>query len=180
MYTGTVYSPYKGPVQAKTIDISAIAGVTFPIAGNTPGTTATKTDQYTAAVSWSPAHATFQASTVYTASITLTPKSGYTVTGVAANFFTVSGASSVSNSADSGVVTAVFPSTAQIPVTAIGATAGTARVGQTLTAGAITPAGATVAYQWTRSSTAGGIYADVSGATSASYTPQRGRFWILL
>jgi hypothetical protein len=48
---------------------------------------------------------------VYTATITLTAKTGYTLTGVTANFFTVAGATSVSNSADSGVVTAVFPAT---------------------------------------------------------------------
>ncbi len=43
------------------------------------------------------------------------PKTGYTLTGVAANFFSVSDAKSVSNDADSGVVTAVFPATAAAP-----------------------------------------------------------------
>jgi hypothetical protein len=59
--------------------------------------------------------ATFSYSTAYTATITLTPKTGYTLTGVAANFFTVAGATSVSNSAGNGVVTAVFPATASAP-----------------------------------------------------------------
>ena len=45
------------------------------------------------------------------ATVTLTPKVGYKLDGVAANFFTVAGAASVSNGANSGVVTAVFPAT---------------------------------------------------------------------
>jgi uncharacterized membrane protein YgcG len=57
---------------------------------------------------------TFTGSTVYTAMITLSPRSGYTLTGITANFFTVSG-SSASNGADSGVVTAVFPVTIAVP-----------------------------------------------------------------
>jgi len=47
---------------------------------------------------------------VYTATITLTAKEGFTLTGVAADFFTVADATAT-NPADSGVVTAVFPST---------------------------------------------------------------------
>ncbi|HVI40772.1 MAG TPA: S-layer homology domain-containing protein, partial [Anaerovoracaceae bacterium] len=50
--------------------------------------------------------------TVYTATITITPKTGYTTTGVAANFFTVAGATSVTNAVNSSVVTAIFPATA--------------------------------------------------------------------
>ncbi|MGN7760880.1 S-layer homology domain-containing protein [Paenibacillus sp. 22594] len=48
---------------------------------------------------------------VYTATITITPKPGYTLTGVPAYFFTVPGASTT-NTANSGVVTAEFPATA--------------------------------------------------------------------
>ncbi|MEA5038837.1 MAG: S-layer homology domain-containing protein, partial [Clostridiaceae bacterium] len=59
---------------------------------------------------------TFAASTSYTATITLTAKAGYTLTGVAADFFTVAGADSVSNSIDSGVITAVFPATEAVPM----------------------------------------------------------------
>jgi len=47
-----------------------------------------------------------------TATITLTPTSGYTLTGVTANFFSVVGATSVTHSANAGVITAVFPATA--------------------------------------------------------------------
>ena len=77
--------------------------------GATPVTTITETAQYTGTVTWDPADATF-GDKVYTATITLTAKSGYTLTGVAANYFTVAGSSvAATNSADSGVVTAKFP-----------------------------------------------------------------------
>jgi hypothetical protein len=70
--------------------------------------------QYTATLTWNGSPATFAASTIYTATITLTPKAGYTLTGVAKNFFTVWGATSTTNAANSGVVTAVFPATAPL------------------------------------------------------------------
>ncbi len=56
------------------------------------------------------------------------------------------------------------------PVTAIGSITGTTTVGQTLTAGAITPGGATVSYQWQSSATSGGTYTNIGGATSNTYT----------
>jgi len=50
----------------------------------------------------------------------LTAKTGYTLQGVTANFFTVTGATTVSNSINSGVITVVFPQTAAItPVSRI-------------------------------------------------------------
>jgi photosystem II stability/assembly factor-like uncharacterized protein len=98
------------------INIAAIPGVTAPVTGATPVTEITETAQYTGTVSWSPAHKPFDAGRQYTATITLTPKSGYTLTGVAANFFTVAGAESTTYVADSDVVTAVFPATAAVPL----------------------------------------------------------------
>ena len=97
------------------INLAAIAGVTPPMIGATPVGSITETDQYTASLTWSPAHSQFSADTIYTASITLTAKTGYTLTGVAQNFFTVAGAVAT-NAADSGVVTAVFPKTALVPI----------------------------------------------------------------
>lgn len=90
---------------------SAISGVTAPSAGATPVTTVTETEQYTGTVAWSPSHTTFGDETVYTATITLSPKPGYTLEGVDANFFTVADATSVTNDTNSGVVMAVFPAT---------------------------------------------------------------------
>lgn len=94
-----------------TVTEPAIGGVTAPVVGETPVTAITEGKQFTGTVTWSPEVSTFAASTVYTAAITLTPKAGYKLDGVAANFFTVAGATSVSNEANSGVVTAVFPAT---------------------------------------------------------------------
>jgi len=95
-----------------TISVAAIAGVTVPVQGATPVTTTTAGTGYTGTVSWSGSPATYALATTYTATITLTPTSGYTLTGVAANFFTVAGATTDTNSANSGVITAVFPATA--------------------------------------------------------------------
>jgi len=107
---------------ATVISSGAIGGITVPAAGATPVTAVTATSQYRGTVSWSGAPATFLGATVYTATITLTPKAGCTVTGVAANSFTVAGATSVTNNADSGVITAVFPETATVDITAASVT----------------------------------------------------------
>ena len=99
-----------------TVSDAAITGVTPPAAGAAP-VTEIDNEQYTGTVTWAPeiSGGVFAANTAYTATITLTAKPGYTFAGVAANFFTVAGASSVSNSADSGVVTAMFPATGDAP-----------------------------------------------------------------
>jgi hypothetical protein len=96
------------------ISVAAIGGVTAPVRAATPVTTVTAANGYTGTVTWSGSPTTFAASTSYTATITLTAASGYTLTGVTANFFTVAGATSVTHSANSGVITAVFPTTAAI------------------------------------------------------------------
>lgn len=55
------------------------------------------------------------------------------------------------------------------PITAIAAISGTPQTSQTLTAGTITPAGATVSYQWQSATTAGGTYNNINGATASTY-----------
>lgn len=97
------------PAEPTPISTAAIAGISVPKPGNAPDTTVTPGVGYTAIVSWSPSHATFVSNTSYTATITLTAKTDYTLTGVAANFFTVAGSSLDTNPVNSGVVTAVFP-----------------------------------------------------------------------
>ena len=97
--------------QSIPISVAAIAGVTAPVADATPVTTTTAGTGYTGTVTWSGSPSTFMSITVYQATITLTATSGYTLTGVPANFFTVAGATSVSNLANSGVITAAFPAT---------------------------------------------------------------------
>ena len=90
------------------ITISEIQGVTVPVVGAIPVRKITETEQYTGIVSWTPSDVTF-GNKIYTATITLTAKEGYTLTGVEDNFFTVSGTSTAAtNSADSAVVKAEF------------------------------------------------------------------------
>jgi len=99
-----------------TVSITAIQGVTVPAASGTPVDKITDNEQYTGTVTWSSSDDpffitdnTFKYQKKYTATITLKPKSGYTLYLVKADFFTVAGAESVSNPANSGVITAVFP-----------------------------------------------------------------------
>ena len=96
-----------------TVTRAVIEGVTAPVVGETPVTAIANGVQFTGTVTWSPdlVNGKFGPQTVYTATITLTPEVGYKLDGVAANFFTVAGATSVSNGANSGIVTAVFPAT---------------------------------------------------------------------
>jgi Tfp pilus assembly protein PilE len=108
------YTVSTGEITLVPIDIAAILGVTVPVQNVTPLTTITPTNQYTGTVVWAPAligQEKFKNQTVYTATITIVPKPGYTLTGVAANFFTVDRATTVTNPVDSGVVTAIFPKT---------------------------------------------------------------------
>ena len=102
-----------------TISISIISGVTPPAYGETPVAEIAVTAQYSGTVTWNPAHVTFQAVTQYTAEITLEPNPGFTFAGVAADFFTVAGATSVSNGQHNGIVTAVFPETQVAPPVAV-------------------------------------------------------------
>jgi len=98
------------PATDKTISIYTISGVDVPAVGATPVVAITETTEYTGTVTWNGNPSTFANNTAYTATITLTPKTGYTLTGVVANFFTVAGtATPATNAAGSGVITAVFP-----------------------------------------------------------------------
>ena len=94
----------------KAITLLDISGVVVPVTGTAPVTTITETAQYKGTITWSGAPATFAASTPYTATIVLTAKAGWTLTGVAANTFKVAGATAT-NMLSSGIVTAIFPAT---------------------------------------------------------------------
>ena len=89
-----------------------ISGVTAPVGGATPVTSVTAANGYTGTVSWSgtlSAEGKFNPGTIYTATITLTPVTGYTLEGVVADFFTIVGTSERStNLINSGVITSVF------------------------------------------------------------------------
>jgi len=94
---------------------AVVSGVSSPAVGASPVSAVTSSSTYTGSISWSGSPTTFGPGTSYTATITLSPRSGYTFSGVPANYFTVSGATSVSNNANSGVITAVFPATGDVP-----------------------------------------------------------------
>ncbi|MGI6422806.1 MAG: S-layer homology domain-containing protein [Syntrophomonadaceae bacterium] len=115
---------------ATTVNARALDSlVTAPGTGATPSTPAINQAQYTGTVAWyesdgiTAVTGNFAESTVYAAKVTLSAKAGYTFTGVAPNSFTYTGATSVTNAADSGTVTITFPATADItPPTVTGVT----------------------------------------------------------
>lgn len=108
--SGVISAAFPAIATVTKISATNISGVTAPVIGATP-VTAISGAEYTGTVTWSPADAKFKETTTYTATVTLTPKTGYTLTGVTANQFVVNGAVSSSNTANSGVITAVFPQT---------------------------------------------------------------------
>ena len=114
----TVYEARIVPrIPFAVISIAALQGVTAPVRGAVPASAITETEQYTGTVRWNGSPSSFAAESVYTATITLTPKFGFTLQGVGANFFTVAGASSpAANEAGSGVITATFPATAAVVI----------------------------------------------------------------
>ncbi len=92
--------------------INPAIDLTAPVKNAVPQTTV-ETNEYTAEITWSPdVDGKFAARTAYTATITVTPKANYTVKGIQENGFAVEGAKSVTNAADSGVVTAGYAATA--------------------------------------------------------------------
>jgi len=94
------------------IDIAVISGVIAPATQETPVTAdITETEQFTGTVSWNGNPSVFASHTVYTATITLTAKYGFTFDDVDENFFEVLGAETTTNAANSNIVTAVFPAT---------------------------------------------------------------------
>jgi hypothetical protein len=101
--------------QPKPVTISVISGVS-PGTGKVPARTI-DCAQYSGTVTWSPeVPEVFERETQYTATITVTVKTGFTLMGVEAGFFSVSGAETTSNNANSGVITAVFPLTGESAV----------------------------------------------------------------
>ena len=104
--------PINPPI-GTTINISNIQGIIAPVIGETPVSTITETSQYTGTVSWSPNHATFEVSTAYIATITLTAKDGFTFQGVGTDFFNIYGivGATVSNTENVGIITVLFPTT---------------------------------------------------------------------
>jgi len=164
------YIVTNGIITIATIANPTIAGVTAPVVNATPVTTVTQTAEYTGTITWSPTSSPFVPGTVYTATITLTPKTGYTVTGITQDSFTVSGAS-VTNDADSGVITAVFGATAStIATPAIaGVTAPVTGATPTATITATDEYTATISWSPTGTFSGGQVY-----TATITLTPQTG------
>ncbi len=109
-YSGLESNAVEFTILPKTIN-TAITQLTAPVKNEVPQTEM-ETNEYTATVAWSPEVTDkFGYSTVYTATITITPKANYTVKGIAENGYTISGAQTVTNEADSATITAVYAAT---------------------------------------------------------------------
>lgn len=90
---------------------TVINGVTPPVTGQKPVTKAADSDEFSATVTWNTNEELFSENTIYTATITITPKQGYTLNGIKENQFLLTGAVTVTNAANAGQITAVFPAT---------------------------------------------------------------------
>jgi hypothetical protein len=105
------------------LDLTSL--ITAPVFWQAPIAAFAGTDQYTGTVAWresdgaTPVADVFKAGAVYKAIVTLTAKTDYTFTGVVENSFTYSGATTVTNNADSGVVTITFPQTETQVITGV-------------------------------------------------------------
>lgn len=106
-YSGTAEKEFI--ILPKTIDkeIPLFA----PVKKAMPQTTI-DTEEYSAVITWSPdAGEKFDYKTVYTATVTITPKANYTVNGIAENGYVFENAQSVQNTANSAAVTVTYPAT---------------------------------------------------------------------
>jgi PKD repeat protein len=166
-YTGTVTSVYVGPVTA--IPVTAIGAITgTPQVGSVLTAGALTPSGATAAYQW---QRSATSGGTYTAISGATSTTYAPVAGDVGYYIEVVATGTGSYS---GTVTSAYAGPVTAPITAIGAITGTPRVGSVLTAGALTPSGATATYQWQRSATSGGTYTAISGATSTTYTPVAG------
>lgn len=157
------------------ISIAEIQGVPVPQAGTTPVTSVYETPEYTGTVSWDPPSSRFATSVPYTAIIKLFPKFGYTLEGVPANFFILTGAETVSYDPDTGLISAEFPSTGKENMPDIQITGHPDNVTITEGNSALLKVSASSAgilsYQWYENANFGTIDGEaISGATGESYT----------
>ena len=114
----TIITDPENPAVVSDFDLTG--KISAPVKGGQPQTLLADTClQYTGTIAWKAAGGAgghsgeFAGGTVYTAEVFLTAKNGFTFTGVAENSFThnTAGAGNVSNAADNGTVTIIFPET---------------------------------------------------------------------
>ncbi len=148
-----------------------IIGLTKPVVCGVPVQNIIETAEYSGSVVWSGSPSQFDADTSYTATVVITPKTGYRLIGIPANFFAVESATSVINSADSGTVTVVFPKTEKsVSLSAInGITAPVKNATPNTTVGATSQY--TVSLVWKEKSTTDPVeYSTVTGSFNPSTT----------
>ena len=154
--------PATSPVPDTIINLGELPRMKVPATDDTPFITNIDTVQYTGTYTWSPSDKKYLASTVYTATIILIPKPGFTLEGIPTNFFKVTGATATNN-ANSGVIKAVFPETLVVEVE-FANISGIAKVGETLTA-ISNPGAKNLTYKWQSSDKVATEYKDISGET---------------
>jgi hypothetical protein len=94
---------------------TANVAITAPVTNATPVSSLSSNGQFIASISWSGSPTVFAATTIYTATITLTPVNSYTLSDVSANFFTINGnPATTGNLTNAGVFTYRFPATVAI------------------------------------------------------------------
>ena len=103
----------QAPAANVITDLSGLS-ITAPVAGEAPQSSIPETDTYTGIITWMPAAETFAPGTPYTATITLTPKSGFTFAQGALPELSVQGATGViplTSNDGNYVAMIVFPAT---------------------------------------------------------------------
>jgi hypothetical protein len=118
--TGSTITGMRIAFPVTNVDLTA--KISAPVAGGTPGTSCAAV-QFTGNVDWActgdagwTSNMTFQASRTYTATVTLTPGSGYTLDGLGPTGFTCTGASSVTYITGSPMVFIAFPAASSTPL----------------------------------------------------------------
>ncbi len=167
-YSGTVYSSTVGPVVVAAIDLesmgaiqgNAVVGQTVT-AGSLLPTGATATYQWKIADTLNGTYVNISGATNITLLLTESMIDKF-VRVYATGSNTYSG----TEFASMGPIISD-----KIQITDLDPIVGTTTIGNTLTAGPLTPSGAEVTYQWQRSDTSGSIFSNIEGATSSTYVP---------
>ena len=161
-YSGTVSSAYIGPVTKPLTGIGSISGSAQVgqklTAGQLVPSGATAAYQWQRSLTSGGTYVSIAGATGNT----------YTLTGSDYNYYIRVSAAGTGNYSGTVMSASRGPITAA-QITGIGSIGGTAQVGQVLSAGALTPSGATATYQWQRSLTSGGTYVNIAGATGNAY-----------
>jgi hypothetical protein len=99
--------------QLTTVTEGDLTGkIPVPVSGEAPGSLDFTGEQYSGSITWEPSvTGSFLADTDYRARVILKANEGWTFAGVGANFFTRSGATTVTNAVNSGIVIIDFPKT---------------------------------------------------------------------